>query len=466
MSSVEPTPTPSPPSALDKTPSRDKLQQRHVSGRKRAAEGGAEPSASRQRTQEPSPDANGQGDENIDFSIYNPDQTLEERRQVQVRMRDWQRNFRENPDEFLQEDDSRMIEYLDDSTKALGAVKQTGEAAIDARGLVAAADLSTRRVQRLLTGGAVNGIDVDEFVSKCITFMLHGGGIEDDAPELSSTQRWHRESASRPSNHGNGDDDDDEDRIGDEGDMFNWAHFGRYACVPSIRRPAVTGFLLGPLSIEKKARKVAARSAPLRIDSLTEVRPEILDVGKLKRDKEDDLVSMARQIHRQLVDLQQAAQDSVEKLIEEIDHELTEEEEAAMMYDHALRDTGGIDYMKFVINPQSFGQTVENIFYVSFLIREGTVKLDYDQNDLPALGTRRRVSQIQDAPTDNHLEPLSTEVNATQKPERNVTRHQAFMSLDMQTWKDVIEAFGIKEPLIPHRQEKVHHSIGAGQWYS
>ncbi len=50
-----------------------------------------------------------------------------------------------------------------------------------------------------------------------------------------------------------------------------------------------------------------------------------------------------------------------------------------------LRDTGGIDLLKFVINPKSFGQTVENMFYISFLIRDGAVQIEFDDSGLPSL---------------------------------------------------------------------------------
>ncbi|KAH8886678.1 Nse4-domain-containing protein [Thozetella sp. PMI_491] len=458
MSSIGPSPSLSPSSAPDS---------RHAHPqRKRNAQGGGERSATRRRTQEPPSQADnddggddnengngngGNGDDrlDIDLQVYDPDQTLEERRKVQTGMRNWQRSMRENPDEYVA-DDSRLLEFLKESTKALSNVRQTGEAAIDARGLVTAADLSTKRVQKLLTGGVANGIDVDEFASKVITFMLRGEGIEDDeALELSSTQRWRRQGRDT---RGRDEDEDDEDGddMRDEGDMFNWAHYGRYACIPSIRRPALSGFLLGPLSVSKKTRKIAARSAPLRIDNLEEVRPEILDVNKLKRDKEDDLVTTARHIHRLLKALQEEAQESAEKDIDEIEQhrELDEQEMDAIMEKYALRNTGGIDLIKFVVNPHSFGQTVENIFYVSFLIREGTAKLEYDKHGLPTLA------------------PQDVEKDPNVKPDRSVKRNQAFMSIDMRTWKDMIQAFNITEPLIPHRQEQAQHGISAGQWYS
>jgi len=381
-SSGEGTPTPSPgPSAANTPTHRLAVRSRtngDGNGRKRVSDIGGEPSTSRRRTREPSV---GNG-EQPDLEEYDPDQPMEERRAVQRQFRNLQRQMQEHPDQFLQSDSTAMMNYLDQSNNLMKNVKQTNEATIDSRGLVIAADLSARRVQRLTSGNVGNGIDVDEFVSKCITYMRHGGGIQDDeAEELSMTQRRRRQ----PNRGALG--SDDEAEVGDDGDMMNWAHLGRFACIPSIRRPALPGFLLGPLSIEKKSRRITKRSAPFRINSLIEVRPQELRAEDLKKSDKNDLPAICKKIHDRLVKAQSDSQDAVEDTLEKMEDDYTSEEEAALMEKHALRSTGGIDLLKFVVNPFSFGQTIENMFYVSFLIREGSVKLAFDENNLPSLGT-------------------------------------------------------------------------------
>ncbi|KAK4152376.1 Nse4 C-terminal-domain-containing protein [Chaetomidium leptoderma] len=409
------------------------------SSRKRTSDVGIEPSTSRRRTRDPSPDE----DDQSDIEEYDPAQSMQQRREIQQTLREMQQQMRENPDEFMQADPTALLDYLNQSDRIIKNVKQTAEAAIDSRGLVIAADLSARRVQRLTSGNVGNGVDVDEFVSKCVTYMLHGRGIEDDgAAELSSTQRRRRQSNRGALGS------DDEGGVGDDGDMANWAHLGRFACIPAVRRPALPGFLLGPLSIEKKVRKVTKRSAPFKVNSLLEVRPEELRAEDLKKSDKNDLPSICKKIHVCLEMAQQEAQDAVEEIHDNLEEDPTPEEERALMDRHALRPTGGIDLLRFVINPHSFGQTVENMFYVSFLIREGSVKLDFDDDGLPA------------------IEPVRKNSSAEPSRSKAAMRHQAIMSIDMATWRDIIDAFDIKEPMIPSRQEEAQQGPGARGWYS
>ncbi|KAI1392079.1 uncharacterized protein F4822DRAFT_389577, partial [Hypoxylon trugodes] len=404
------------------------------SKRKRTLTNGTEHVKSRRRTREP------EAEGGIAEEDFDPDQSMEERRNLQRGYRDLLRDLQENGDEYLNADSTGLHETLRKANQLLSSVKQTTEAAIDSKLLVSTADASYRKTVRLTSGNIAQGIDVDEFVSKCITYMRLGSGIaEDDAPELTATQQHRR----RPGRSSLANDGDDDDEIGDEGDMFNWEHLGRFACLPNIRRPATTGFLLGPLSAEVKKRKVVKRSAPFRPNNLRETRPEVLDAEAVQRTEKTDLTAICSKILQRLKQVQNEAQDAVE---DAVNNGASEEDAQRLMDRCGLRDTGGIDLLKFVVNPHSFGQTVENMFYVSFLIRDGRIKIDFDENKLPTLH-----------PVDREDESAASKHRAQ--------KQQAVFSIDMKTWRDIINTFNITEPIIEHRIEQSHQGPGSRGWY-
>lgn len=45
-----------------------------------------------------------------------------------------------------------------------------------------------------------------------------------------------------------------------------------------------------------------------------------------------------------------------------------------------------INLFKLIVNPNSFAQSVENLFYVSFLVRTGDVSIELTDMDIPEVG--------------------------------------------------------------------------------
>ena len=47
----------------------------------------------------------------------------------------------------------------------------------------------------------------------------------------------------------------------------------------------------------------------------------------------------------------------------------------------------GVNFYEWIINPDSFSESVENLFYTSFLIREGKLAVNVDEQGVPRMCT-------------------------------------------------------------------------------
>jgi len=231
---------------------------------------------------------------------------------------------------------------------------------------VSTADLSAKRTTQLTLGDSTTGIDVDDFVGKCISFMRRA-----PADGVSSRRRGQ-------------DDSDEEGGEGfDEGDAFNWEWLGRQACFPNNVRPPVPGFLLGPLSVQKRVRKATQRRERLqRKDPNDAVRPEEMKAQDFEKSDNSNLTTLCRNIRELLVKTMVNGQAAA---LSEMTEDISDEDARALLARHNIADDEGVPFFRFVVNPKSFGQTVENLFYVSFLIRDGTVGFGNDSNMMPTL---------------------------------------------------------------------------------
>ncbi|KAJ5182797.1 hypothetical protein N7492_000413 [Penicillium capsulatum] len=368
---------------------------------------------------------------NNDKKYYDPDQDTGERRRVRKEFRELSRRLNDSHGEYLQTGNDGLHKTVAKANQLFSKVKQTSDATIDSRLLVNAADLSHKKTAQLALGDSNIGIDVDEFVSKTISFMRRGPGAS-SLVNNASQRRRHRQSQRDP----DGSDDDD------HGDAMNWDWHGRMVCFPSNSRPSVSGWLLGPLSVQKRTRQATQRMNSDEDRPTQVVEPNDLHQQDLDQQESSNLTKTCSEIHKLLAKTQRDREDKVESILMARDNPSPEEVQR-VMDENNIADNGGIPLFQFCINPKSFGQSVENLFYVSFLVRDGHAGVTLDGRGLPTLS-----SAIPHAPSEAQR--------------MGIQKHQAVFSLDFETFHELVEVFNIQDPIIPHREETQQTS---STWY-
>ena len=282
-------------------------------------------------------------------------------------------------------------------------VKQTSDATLDSRILVSAADLAVTRARKLAFGaGGSGGIDVDEFVGKLISYMRN-------SPNANNPRARRNE------------DSDSEDDIGD---AFDWSYLGRTAALKATKRAPMSDFLLGPLTVQKRARLNPSRTQPDGTQTLGRKSQK----SKITRPTE----LKPEEIHAQ--------ENTTTQLVLKIVQYLKD-----YMIKMNRGTEGGVNFFKFVLNPHSFSQSVENMFYVSFLIRDGRAALWEGEDGLPCLA-------------------LSNDVGPEQAKQDGVIKQQVIGTLDVWSWKELCKELDIHEPVIPLREKELG-IVTDGGWY-
>jgi len=202
------------------------------------------------------------------------------------------------------------------------------------------------------------------------------------------------------------------DDLDDDGgaDILDWAKIGRKALGRSRKVPGLN-FMLGPLAIEQKKRVVVKRA-------------------RLEKNKEDEV----------------RPQELNEKDIQKSENETTKNVQLIMnILEDWCGDNGPANLFKLIVNPHDYGQTVENLFYLSFLVRDAKVAVSIEEDQLP-------IVYPAEAPTEEDYRA-------------DLHKLQIIMELDMETWQRAIEVFDITEPMIPTRPPPKDLPTGRG-WYS
>lgn len=366
------------------------------------------------------------------------------------------RVYAEHRDDILKTNDSRLTKTVEKANDIFNGIKQTNDATLDSRLLVNVSDLAYRKTAQLVLGDTSTGIDVDEFLSKCITYMRNGGPAENEEGPTQARRRQRR-------NQQDSDDESDDDPIGEP---LDWEIIGRHACVPYNSRPAVPSFLLGPLSVQKKQRTQTQRRARQTRDTGREARPENLTGDDLNLSNENDLKAVCGRIHDDLDKHCARAEEALtEAGIADLE-ELKTERGQSLLKKNRITSTGGPNLLEYALDPYDFGQTVENLFRISFLIKEGTCGVEPDDDGLPTICKKPRTAVPSQSEFSNSTTGIKKPRTLEEQRQKNVSKHQAIFSLDYETWQNLVEAYGDREPMIGHRETEQEAQVGARGWYN
>jgi hypothetical protein len=269
-----------------------------------------------------------------------------------------------------------LMKSLNMENTLMGEVRNTSDATVDSRYLLDATDLASKKIHNDAYGSASLGIDVDEFVSRCKSFMR--GSNTSDSRSRTVTRE-----------------EEDEDM---DGDALDWALLGLEAAYVGNSRPAAPCFMLGPLAVEKKTRTTQRTGRNQRQDpQVAQVIPQELQAADLQQSENSSVTKMCAGIKSRLEELFKQRDHKLDTLLRQngfvdqddlqsdVNPQWSEVEIEALFTQSGLKVNYAISFFEFAINPLSFGQTVENLFYISFLVRDGYVAIESDNHGLPTI---------------------------------------------------------------------------------
>eukprot|EP00164_Ancoracysta_twista_P012564 GFYU01019761.1.p1 GENE.GFYU01019761.1~~GFYU01019761.1.p1 ORF type:complete len:286 (+),score=53.59 GFYU01019761.1:94-951(+) len=178
---------------------------------------------------------------------------------------------------------------------------------------------------------------------------------------------------------------------------MKWTELGKKADA-NLNTSKITEFMYGPLTLEQKVRTVGKR-LKMTFDDKEASQVQTLDAGKMKEAR-----SQATENTRM---------PKAKKLLAKV---------------------APIDYFKFVINPQSFSATIENVFVFAFLVKEGNAALSVDPK------TGRLIADYKEATKAGEASQKSSHM-----------ANQAVMSFTHAQYSELIDLLGLRgqAPVLP-----------------
>ncbi|KAM3125775.1 hypothetical protein CJJ07_000368 [Candidozyma auris] len=176
---------------------------------------------------------------------------------------------------------------------------------------------------------------------------------------------------------------------------FDWRKLGTMFYSLGYK-PIQSQFLYGPLATQRRRLGPRTRNVDDTLNTQGKTTAQKVSVEEIHTDPEQSTSHMVRSIYRQLV-----TKSAEERL----------------------------NFFVFFLNPLSFAQSVENLFYISFLVRDGKIRLDSDEEGTPYVEVLDEGDTVDDGASISH--------------------HIA--NFDHTIWRQLVAQYNITEPFIPHR---------------
>ncbi|NXJ27308.1 NSE4A protein, partial [Dicrurus megarhynchus] len=264
----------------------------------------------------------------------------------------------ENREAMLNSKSNRLTEALEKANTLFDGVLHTREAVLDAQFLVIASNIGKEKANELHS--EMSAFDSTAFAEDLLTFM----GI--NRTEIEET------------------DDSEDDVPGGFLPSNAWQTMGEEA-LKYLRRAPTFHYMMGSFKSEPPVPK-----------------------QRIERQKKASGGKAERAMPAQLKKMEESHQEATEKEVERI---------LRILQTHFENEPNTpISFFDFVIDPNSFARTVENMFHVSFLIRDGLAKIKLDEDELPV------------------IEPTKPSERGEEES-RAGARNQVVISLDQKEWK-------------------------------
>lgn len=254
---------------------------------------------------------------------------------------------------------AQLAEALRGLDATFDRVRAPAEATLDAKALRLYAETGALKARNMKIDA--NAFDLDEFVARV------GKVMSKDRVTWAGSD---------------GEEADEEDE--GPGGQIDWEKMGKFVMKYSRRAPVMdvmcalfflfrvlnpnrSKFLCryGPLELEQKKRKASQRQR-IVIDESQRKAPTQLEQGDIQQGNNatgSNITHVGRHLKYAEPVLNPHGHGSqISKLLDSF-------------------GTDGVNLFKFIVNPHSYGQTIENLFYLSFLFNEGRAALEVHDDD-------------------------------------------------------------------------------------